>query len=225
MDDLRTRALLVDFDPTRIGTGAIGTVVSRDEFADTAARGEFPATLLLELDRVETGDGGEVMAHARIAVDWDEDTLDRLLASTDDNEIALWFDKGELALAFDEHDVEGHGLRERAALVAVAVAAAGASAAPAFASIPADTPDSGGASTAAPAAQPSGATRGLQLDRQIVVTQTPSTATAAQPAATSSGVGLSPGEVAGIAAGAGVFLISAAGFGVMRKRTPPVHPA
>jgi len=30
MDDLRTRALLVDFDPTRAGPGAIGTVVTRD---------------------------------------------------------------------------------------------------------------------------------------------------------------------------------------------------
>jgi hypothetical protein len=82
MDDLRTRALLVDFDPTRAGTGAIGTVLSRDEVAETAARGEFPATLLLELDR-------EGAAQARVAVDWDEDTLDRLLATTEDNEITL----------------------------------------------------------------------------------------------------------------------------------------
>lgn len=223
MDDLRTRALLVDFDPTRVGIGAIGTVVSRDEFAETAARGEFPATLLLDLDRVETRDGGEVMAHARVAVDWDKDTLDQLLASTDEREIALWFDERELARALDE--VEGHGLRGKAAVIAVAVVAAGASAAPALGSIPTDTPDNGGASTAAPVAQPAGAMRGLQLDQQIGVTQAPSS-TATETAATSSGSGgLSSDEVAAIAAGAGVVLISAAGFGVARKRMPPVHPA
>jgi hypothetical protein len=231
MDDLRTRALLVDFDPTRIGIGAIGTVVSRDEFADTAARGEFPATLLLDLDRVENRDGGEVMAQARVAVDWDKDTLDQLLASTDDNEIALWFDERELAQAFDE--VEGHGLREKAAVIAVAVVAAGASAAPSFARIPAETPDNGGASTAGfsvdpqagrqgPVVQPAGAERALQQDERIAVKQTPST-TNAESAATSSG-GPSSGELAAIA-GLGAVLISAAGFGVARKRMPPVHPA
>src|ERR1700757_355684 len=100
MDDLRTQALLVDFDPTRVGTGAVGTVISRDEVAETKARGEFPATLHLELDRDGT-------AQARVAIEWDEDTLEQLLASTDDDEIALWFDERELARAFDEPDVEG----------------------------------------------------------------------------------------------------------------------
>jgi hypothetical protein len=37
--------------------------------------------------------------------------------------------------------------------------------------------------------------------------------------------GLSSGEVAGIAGAAGALLISAAGFGVARKRQPPVQPA
>ena len=198
MDDLRTRALLVDFDPTLTGTGAIGTVISRDEIAETAARGEFPATLLLDLDRIEPADAAEVTAHARVAVEWDEDTLEQLLASTDDSEIALWFDERELAQAFDD-DVEGHGLRQKATVLAVAVVAAGASASPAFARFAADT-SGGGASTATPAAQP-----------------------ASQPAATSSG--MSSGEIAGIAGGVGVLLISAAGFGVARRRTAPVHPA
>jgi len=220
MDDLRTRALLVDFDPTRTGTGAIGTVISRDEIAETAARGEFPATLLLDLERAE--DGGEAAAQARVAVDWDEDTLDRLLATTEDNEIALWFDERELAQAF-ESDVEGHGLRQKAAVLAVAVAAAGASSAPAFARLPADTLDSGGAATAAPVAYPSRAPRPLQTEQ---IAPTPASSSTAEPAATSSGgSGLSSGEVTAIAAGAGALLISAAGFGVARKRMPPVHPA
>jgi hypothetical protein len=221
MDDLRTRALLVDYDPTSAGPGAIGTVISRDEVA-TAARGEFPATLLIELDRVEAANGHEVTAHAQVAVDWDEDTLNQLLAATDDEEIALWFDERELAQAFDE--VEGHGLRQRAAVLAIAVAAAGASTTPAYARFAADPDGGGGSPAAAAVAGPSGATRGLQTDQQIAPTQAPSSN--AEPAVTSSGGGgLSSGEVTAIAAGAGALLISAAGFGLARKRMPPVHPA
>ena len=55
MDDLRTRAQLVGFDRA----GAIGTVVTRAEIADAAAGGDFPATLLLDLEKVGAADGGE----------------------------------------------------------------------------------------------------------------------------------------------------------------------
>ena len=51
MDDLLTRAQLVEYDPA---PAAIGTVIPQAEFAETAARAEFPATLLLQLER----DGG-----------------------------------------------------------------------------------------------------------------------------------------------------------------------
>jgi hypothetical protein len=267
MDDLRTRALLVDFDPARTGVGVIGTVVSRAEIAETAARGEFPATLFLELDRAGMEDGAEVTAHARVAVDWDEDTLDQLLASTDDSDIALWFDERELARAFDESEVEAHGLRERAAVLAVAAAAAGAGATPALAmhgpgeggSAPAATinvdPQAShggpvvqpmgaeralqlderlGSGTASAlsvdpqaahggaVAQPSGAERGVLQDEQIAVTQTGGSSSGSTTAASSSGP--SSGELAAIA-GLGAVLISAAGFGVARKRTPPAQPA
>jgi hypothetical protein len=215
MDDLRTRALLVDFDPARTGTGAIGTVLTRDEIAETAARGEFPATLLLELDREGT-------AQARVAVDWDEHMLDQLLASTEDEEIALWFDERELARAFDEPDVEAHGLRERAAVLAIAVTAAGVSTTPAFARFAADT-DGGGGTAGGPAvAQPAGVERGLQMDQQVAVTPT-SSGTAVESTTTSSGGStLSDGEVAVIA---GSLVILAAGFGFAQRRKPPVQPA
>src|SRR5215470_9928192 len=207
MDDLRTQALLVDFDPTRVGTGAIGTVISRDEVAETAARGEFPATLLLELDQVDAEGAGEVTAHATVAVDWDEDTLGQLLASTDDEEIALWFEERDLAQAFDEPDVEAHGLRERAAVLAIAVTAAGVSTTPAFARFAADT-DGGGGTAGAPAgAQPMGAERGLQMDQQVAVTPS-SSGTAVESTTSSGGSTLSDGEVAVIA---GSLVILAAG--------------
>jgi hypothetical protein len=280
MDDLRTRAQLVDFDRA----GAIGTVFSRTEIAEAAAGDEFPATLLLDLDRTEA-DG---TARARVAVDWDQETLEKLLASTEDEEIQLWFDERELALAFD--DVEAHGLREKAAVLAVAVAAAGVSTTPAFARMAAD---SGGGNVAPASATATGAERGLAQDRQLSqslssgeVASRPDPAgdkaavlagaerglaqdrqlsqslgsgqvasrpdpvgdktavlagterglvqdhqlsqnlSSGQAAVTSSSGGstFSTGELAGAIAG-GALLISAAGFGVARKRTSPVQPA
>jgi hypothetical protein len=167
MDDLRTRAQLVASDHA----GAIGTVVARAEVADAAAGTEFPATLLLDLDRVETAEGGEVTAHASLAVDWDRETLERVLASTDDEEIGLWFDERELAQAFDDADVEGQGLRQRAAVIAVAVTAAGASATPALASlVPGNEGGGGGTPAAAAVAPAAGAERGLQQDQQVAPT-------------------------------------------------------
>jgi hypothetical protein len=229
MDDLRTRAQLVAFD----SAGAIGTVVTRAEVAEAAAGPEFPATLHLDLDRVEAGEG-EVTAHARLAVDWDRATLEQLLASTDEDEIGLWFDERELAQAFGEAEVEGHGLRQRAAVIAVAAAAVGATAGPAAARLPAANEGGGGGTPAAaisvnPAAtghgavvQPSGAERGLLIDEQIAATQDPG---AGAPAVTSTGDStLSSSELAAAVAG-GALLIAAAGFGAARRRTPPAQPA
>ena len=243
MDDLRTRAQLVDLDRA----GAIGTVFSRAEIAETAAGAEFPATLLLELDRVEAGG----TAQARVAVDWDQESLEQLLASTDDQQIELWFDERELALAFD--DVEGHGLRQKAAVLAVAVAAAGVSSSPAFARMVSEP----GGSVAPATASAGGAERGLAQDQQLSQSLS-SRAAASRPdpagdkaavlagtdrglvqdeavsqgmgsidaavASTRDGSNLSTAEVAGAAAG-GLLLISAAGFGIARKRTSPVQPA
>lgn len=165
MDDLRTRAHLVDQR-----AGGIGAVFTREEIAEAATATEFPATLLLDLDRVER-DGGTTQA--RVAVDWDQETLEQLLASTEDQEIELWFDDRELAMAFD--DVEGHGIREKAAVLAVAVVAAGASTTPAFARVAAD--GGGGVSATPTAAVPNpaadkhavlqGAERALQQDTEL----------------------------------------------------------
>jgi len=230
VDDLLTRAQLVGYDSE---LAAIGTVVPRAEFAATAARGEFPATLLLDLDRVETNDGSGV-AHARVAVDWDEATLDELLASSEDEEIALWFDERELVRAFD--DVDAHGLRERAAVLAVAVTAVGMGATPALArTVPGMGTQRGeqlnheitagqGQSSQHSAVQSMGAQRGEQLNQQISGGQTQSPNTEAPAVTSTGGSGLSSGEIAAIA-GAGAILISAAGFGVARRHEPPVRPA
>lgn len=226
MDDLLTRAQLVGDEPA---PGAIGTVIPRAEFVETTARAEFPATLFLELERAETGDGGA--AYARLAVQWDEISLDQVLASTEDEQIALWFEERELARAFD--DVEGHGLRERAAVLAIAVTAAGLSASPALARTAEAAGLGSSQSTAVTAtpqagsqgqAVPMGAERAQQMNQQISAGQTQSTGTEATKVTSTGGSGLSSGELAAIV-GAGAILISAAAFGVARKHTTPVQPA
>jgi hypothetical protein len=69
------------------------------------------------------------------------------------------------------------------------------------------------------AGQPMGTQRGLQQDEQLSPTSAPS--------ATPSGgdSSMPTGEIAGIAGAAGVLLISAAGFGVARKRPRPAQQA
>jgi hypothetical protein len=126
MEELQTQARLVGFSPSRFAAGGIGTTVTRAEVAEAAARGDFPARLVLDLDRIETANAGEVTAHGRVTVDWDEADLQQLLQMSGDEEIALWFDPLQLARAFEEPEVEAHGLRERAAILAVAVATTGA---------------------------------------------------------------------------------------------------
>lgn len=227
MDDLRNTAQLVEFDST--AGGSIGTVISRAEIAEAAARDEYPATLLLDLDRVEVEDGGEVIAHARLALDFDKGSLEQLLASTDEPELGLLFNERELSRAFD--DVEAQGLKQRAAVLAVAITAAGAATTPAFARI---APDVGGMGTSQSvgntATQTGGQSAPTQLtrDQQIANAQAQSSATqggtAVSSEATSTGGGMSSGEIAAIA-GVGAVLISAAGFGVTRRRVPPVLPA
>lgn len=271
MDDLRTRAQLVDFDHA----GAIGTVVTRAEIAETAAGTEFPATFVLDLDKI---DAGEATAHATVAVDWDQATLEQLLASTEEDEIGLWFDENELAMAFDE--VEGHGLRQKAAVLTLAVAAAGATSAPAFARMQPE-PGGGGSAQATLAnvgpqagaaeralmraesetaglsasstvasmgPQTGSAERALMRDESVSERLGASSSVSPDPASDkaaviagaerarqldhtgqaavtsdSGGSSLSTGEIAGVAGG--VLLISAAGFGVARRRTPPALPA
>jgi hypothetical protein len=225
MDDLRNTAQLVEFDPA--AGGSIGTVISRAEIAEAAARDEYPATLLLDLDRVEVEDGGEVIAHARLALDFDKGSLEQLLASTDEPELGLLFNQRELARAFD--DVEAQGLKQRAAVLAVAITAAGAATTPAFARI---APDVGGMGTSQSvgntATQTGGQSAPTQLTRDQQIANAQATqaqsSTAVSSEATSSGGGMSSGEIAAIA-GVGAVLISAAGFGVTRRRVPPVLPA
>jgi hypothetical protein len=126
MEDLTTRAQLVD--ASEVEAQGVTATVPRSEIEDALASGEGPDDLILDVARFDDGESSE---SRRLAVEWERDDLERLLKQTDGDRIMFTFDKRSLELAFDEPDVEPHGLREKALVltVAVATAAGGASAA------------------------------------------------------------------------------------------------
>ena len=143
MEEIRTRARLVDPAASSLSTRGLTTLVPRAEVEEAFHRGEFPAPLVLDIARTDGSD--DVTAHAQVTVDWDQAMLEELLRSTDDDQIRLSFDADELEQTLQEAEVDAHGLRERAAVLVVGVAAVGATAGGAFASGPSITPDYAGA--------------------------------------------------------------------------------
>ena len=79
-------------------------------------------------------------------------------------------------------------------------------------------------STPGATVQSIGTQRGEQLNQQISAGQTQSPSAESPGVTSTGGSGLSSGELAAVL-GAGAILISAAGFGIARKHTPPVSPA
>ena len=96
--------------------GGLSTTISRTS-VEEALRLEEPPELVLDV----TGPTGE----RSIAVSWKRDDLERLLREATGDSIHLTFDRAALEQAFAvDDDVEAHGLKHKAAILAVAVAAA-----------------------------------------------------------------------------------------------------
>jgi hypothetical protein len=117
---------------------AVGASVSRRQITNVLHEPDGAPELVLDL---VTAEGGE---HATISMTWSRDDLERLLEAASGDEVALMFDRDELASAFS--DVEAHGLRARTAVFAVAAAGALGSGAIANATVVAD----GGGAAATP---------------------------------------------------------------------------
>jgi hypothetical protein len=118
MDESRDRARLVDataFD----GRGVTATV-ARADIEGVLASPDGPPELVLDVQRRE---GDEVEAHT-LRIEWDPKELEELLRTTTGDQVDLVLDRDELERAMRE-DVEAHGLREKAAVFAVAAIAAG----------------------------------------------------------------------------------------------------
>ena len=144
MEEIRTRARLVDPAASSLFTRGLSTMVPRSEIEEALHRGEYPAPLFLDIARVDSERDDEVTAHARVMIDWDEPTLQELLRTTSDSKVRLSFDPDELRRALEGDEVDAHGMREKMAVIAVAAAAAGAGAGAAAAASPI-APDYAGA--------------------------------------------------------------------------------
>jgi hypothetical protein len=91
------------------------TTISRTEVEEALALEEPPE---LVLDISGTGEGPR-----SIAVSWKRDDLERLLREATGEQIQLTFDRAAIEQALDD-DVEAHGMRQKAAILAVALTAA-----------------------------------------------------------------------------------------------------
>lgn len=181
--------------------------VSRAEVERALHADEGPVDLLLDVERVASdGEGRETQ---RIALAWESQELEQLLAKTGDDEISLTFDEGELQRLLDE-DVEAHGMRETIATVAVVAGMAAAGAGSAFASPMSDGALPGGAATPAAATQVTASEMSTGLG-------------AAQTAATQAGRTAAPSEISTGITGVTAPSPSEISTGIVQE--PPATPA
>jgi hypothetical protein len=147
MDEVRDRARLVDAS-TFDGRGVTATV-PRADIEGVLASVDGPPELVLDIERRE---GADVEAHT-LRIEWDPKELEEVLRTASGDQVTLVLDREQLERAMQE-DVEAHGLREKAALFAVAaVAGGGLGTGIASASTgPSIVTDGGGASGATPIA-------------------------------------------------------------------------
>jgi hypothetical protein len=129
MDHPMTAARLVE--PGMLEGRSVTAVLDRAAIEETLRSGERDE-LLLDVARPSNG---EVEAHV-VRVDLGREDLERILAQTAGDRVALDFDRTELEAILDEADVEGHGLREKALVVSVAAATAVGVAGGASAAVP-----------------------------------------------------------------------------------------
>jgi hypothetical protein len=127
MEELQDRAKLVDasaFDPS---THRVVATVARSQIEDVMRAGDGQPELVLEIAR-GGGGGADVQAHT-LGLAWDARELEDLLRRTPGENLDLIFDQDQLEHLLEGADVDAHGLRERAAVIAVVAAtAAGATA-------------------------------------------------------------------------------------------------
>jgi hypothetical protein len=95
--------------------GGLTTTISRSA-VEEALQLDEPPELVLDI----TGPAGE----RSIAVSWKRDDLERLLDEATGDSIQLTFDRAAIEQSFED-DVEAHGIKQKAAVLAVALAAAG----------------------------------------------------------------------------------------------------
>jgi hypothetical protein len=142
MDERSGTVRLVESRPDAEVRGLVATV-SRHEVEEVLRADEGPVDLLLDVERVAAD--GDTHETERIALAWEPQDLERLLATTSGDQIALTFDEQEVRRLLD--DVEAHGMREKLAVITVVAGMAAAGAGSATAAVYAGE---GGTSAGAP---------------------------------------------------------------------------
>jgi hypothetical protein len=117
MEQISARAALVP--ASDLGDG-LTTTIPRSEIQDVLAAEEEPIELVLDVTRFSDGEAGEMR---NVSVTWERSDLERLLKEAEGDQIALTFDLDTLRRATDPSEVEAHGLRETAMILAVAATA------------------------------------------------------------------------------------------------------
>ncbi len=112
MQELDAQATVVDAGGI---SGGLTTTIARSDVQTALAESELPP-LVLDIRRGDESNS--------VALTWKRDDLERLLGEATGDQIQLTFDSAAIEQAFD--DVEAHGVREKAAIIAVAVAGAAA---------------------------------------------------------------------------------------------------
>ena len=141
MQELDAQATVVD---TGGISGGLTTTIARSDVQSALQETDIPP-LVLDIQRGEESNS--------VALTWKRDDLERLLSEATGDQIQLTFDRAAIEQAFD--DVEAHGMREKAAVIAVAVAGAAALAGGASA-MPMDTGGGGPANAPVALSGPSG---------------------------------------------------------------------
>jgi hypothetical protein len=149
MDERSGTVQLVESRPDE--ARSLVATVPRGE-VEEALRAPGPVDLLLDVERVAAdGEGRETQ---RVALAWEPDELERLLATASGDDVSLTFDEDEIQRLLDE-DVEAHGMRQKLAVISVAVGMAAAGAGSAAAAV---APDGGSAGSTPVAAAATHAT-------------------------------------------------------------------
>jgi hypothetical protein len=125
MEQISARAALVP--ASDLGDG-LTTTIPRSDIQAVLAAEEEPIELVLDITRFSDG---EAAATREISVAWERTDLEQLLSGAQGDDIVLTFDREALGRATD--DVEAHGLRETALVLAVAATAVAGGAASAAA--------------------------------------------------------------------------------------------
>lgn len=131
MNETSATAMLVGTrDMFAADSDAVTTTLPR-EAIEAALTSEPPADLILEILRAAPGNHDP--ENRTVNVGWARSDLESLLRDPSAEAITFSFDPAELERAFDEPDVEGHGLREAAVVLSIAAAAAVGASSSAFA--------------------------------------------------------------------------------------------